>query len=374
MPEITYIDEESEEPAIVDAELVAPAGQPCVTCRAPVETNDQFCGHCGEANAATQALVITEESAGLVKHFQCEGCGAKMTADPDQRSYTCPFCDSTYVVEFDDVMTDRQDPEFIIGFAVTPDKAQEMFQSWLGEGGMFRPGDLKQAKINEKLRGIYLPFWRFTMLAQSQWSAQIGEYWYRTETYTTTDSKGKTVTRTRRVRETEWWPLSGNHHKYHRDYLVSGSQGLNQGDADRIMPFNLPALKRYQPYYLAGWLSEEYSIDRAKAMGICRQRFQQWEEAAIKTFLPGDTSRSLQARTKFSRETSDLCLLPVYLLSYRYGEKVYRFMVNGQTGRIAGDKPYSSKRIWAAVLTGIAVVVVLVLLLMLLFGAFAANA
>ena len=39
-----------------------------------------------------------------------------------------------------------------------------------------------------------------------------------------------------------------------------------------------------------------------------------------------------------SETRPDLILLPVYLLSYRYRDKLYRFLLNGQTGKAAGDK------------------------------------
>jgi hypothetical protein len=41
------------------------------------------------------------------------------------------------------------------------------------------------------------------------------------------------------------------------------------------------------------------------------------------------------------------------LLSYRYGDKLFRFLINGQTGKIAGDKPLSSLRIGMAVAAGV---------------------
>jgi hypothetical protein len=218
------------------------------------------------------------------------------------------------------------------------------------------------------MKGVYLPFWSFSMLAQSDWRASIGEYWYRTETYTTTNSEGKTETRTRRVRETEWWPLSGAHHRFYSGYLVSGSRGLSQADAERIKPFHLPALKRYEPYFLAGWLSEEYSVSRDDALVRCQQEFYGREQSQVAAFLPGDTYRDLQVNTRFSHVNSDLCLLPVYVLSYRYKERLYRFLVNGQTGEVSGDKPVSAWRIGLAVGGGVLLLVIAVLVIILLAG------
>lgn len=356
--------------SVVDPQHSAPQGEPCPACGCPVEPGDRFCPACGTPRdeVATADESGGEPSEPVQTHFRCEGCGAEVATDPGQRSYVCPFCDSAYVVEFSPELTGRQRPEFVIGFAVSPEQAQQKFTEWLRDNGWFRPGDLSQAKVAEKMKGIYLPFWAFSMLAESDWSARIGEHWYRTETYTTRDSKGNTVTRTRRVQETEWWPLSGRHHRYHSGYLVSGSRGLPQKEAERIKPYQLPALKRYKPYFLAGWLSEEYSIQRDAALEICQREFGRREQSNIAAFLPGDTHRDLQVRTRYSKVNSDLCLLPVYVLSYRYRSKLYRFLVNGQTGKCAGDKPVSAGKIALAVGGGLLLLLILVLLFLLLAG------
>jgi hypothetical protein len=361
MSETTYAETPAVDEAVVDDEALAPAGHACAACGAPVDDSDAFCNACG-----TPQQTAPPPAAKLVaqKHIRCESCGAEISTDPGQRSYVCPFCDSTYVVELPSGDSSRQPPEFVIGFAITPEQAQEKFRTWLAEGNWFRPGDLTQAQIEEKLRGVYLPFWSFSMLARSAWSSSIGEHWYRTETYTTMEN-GKMVTKTRQVQETEWWPLEGRHHRYYSGYLVSGSRGLPQQQAERIKPFQLPALKRFEPYYLAGWTNEEYSVDRAAALDRCQQEFHRREQQNVADFMPGDTHRNLHLTTEFSNVNSDLCLLPIYLLSYRYKEKVYRFLLNGQTGKTAGDKPLSRKKIGAAI--GGILLMILIIVLMFVF-------
>lgn len=391
---------------LVDAETAAPGGQLCDACGSPLEPLDRFCPACGSPHevATTAALVAAapvaaEQGASpriasqpnaplsnaplsnappsnalpssalpsntasqangpaleaaddlsASKFFRCQKCAAEVRTEPDQRSYVCPFCDSTYVVEFRPEETGRQRPEFIIGFGVTSEAAHERFHAWFRDNGWFRPGDLVMNAVVEKMRGVYLPFWSFTMLAQSDWAANVGEYWYRTETYTERDEKGNTVTRTRQVQETEWWPLAGRHHSYQRGYLVSASRGLSQSDADSIQPFQLPALRRYEPYFLAGWLCEEYSVVRDEALRKCQQVFYDRESQQVAQFLPGNTHSNLEVRTQFSRISSDLILLPVYVLSYHYHGKLYRFVMNGQTGRFVGNKPVSWTRVLVAV-------------------------
>ncbi len=339
--DIVFLDDDVAQ--IIDTEAVAPSREPCHKCGAPLDEGDHFCVSCG---ATTTSEVKADESppqqrqatADAQKFFRCDNCGSEVATDPDQRSYVCAFCDSTFVAEFSRDVSERQPPEFVIGFAVSPERARALFEQWIGENSWIRPSDLRSQAVADKLRGVYLPFWSFSLQMHSRWEATIGEYWYRTETYRTREN-GKWVTKTRRVQETEWWPLGGLHHRFYSGYLVSGSRGLPQSDAERIKPFQLPSLKRYEPYYLAGWLCEEYSVDREQALVECKRVFFERERRNVAAFLPGNTHRNLEVESEFSQISSDLCLLPVYIISYRYKKKLYRFLVNGQTGKVAGDKP-----------------------------------
>jgi hypothetical protein len=337
---------------------VSPLSTPCSQCSAPVEATDAFCPSCGAPQPKKPELAEAAPAFG----FRCEKCGAEVRCDKDSRSTSCPFCAAPYVVDYAPKETNRQEPEFVLGFSVTSDQADELYRKWVRAGGVFRPADLGQMAQAEGLRGIYLPFWSFSVKADSTWAAQIGEYWYRTETYTETDSKGNTVTKTRQVQETEWWPLQGGHHAYHNFYLVSGSKGLAQEVSEWIQPFELLALKRYAPHYLAGWLSEEYSVEKDAAYAISDAEFRRREQQAIAAFLPGDTHSGLQVDTTFSNVNSDLIVLPIYLRSYRYKGKLYRTLINGQTGKIAGQKPLSPVRIVGAIL----VLIVLIALIYLI--------
>jgi hypothetical protein len=46
-------------------------------------------------------------------------------------------------------------------------------------------------------------------------------------------------------------------------------------------------------------------------------------------------------------------LLPVWLAAYKYRGKSYRFVVNGRTGRVQGERPYSAIKIAFAVIAGL---------------------
>jgi|GEM_PF-169673 len=359
-------------PLQIDCEASLPEEEGCPECGSPVDLNAKFCPACGEDlqdrlgdnqiqnRSETYTRSIQAETDR--QHWKCDSCGSEVTSLGSDRTLHCPFCESTYVAEISTQQSGRQRPEFIIGFGITKERATQRITAWLEDSSWYHPKDLKDAKIVQRLRGIYIPFWSFSTLAQSTWQASIGEYWYRTETYTVRNSKGKTETRTRRVRHTEWWPLAGRHHQYYSGYLVSGSSGLNQSEADAVQPFNLPALQRYQPFFLAGWFSEEYSVAAEQAMQRSLEVFRHWERSNIQAFLPGDTSSNLQTQTSFSGTQSDLCLLPLYMLSYQYNDQNFRVIMNGQTGKVFGQKPIWRTRVnW--VIGGVIAIILLIVLI-----------
>lgn len=346
--------------SVVEAVLAPEDGQlrmqaPCPSCGSPRGGASKFCFACGTPLETPNVPVVARGESGssqtaIPSHtFECQNCGSQVATSVDQRSYVCPFCDSSYVTEIPIDRSGRQRPEFVIGFAITAEQAKQKYYEWLGKNSWFRPGDLPQKAIAEKQKGVYLPFWHFSMQAQSHWSANIGEYWYRTETYTTKDANGKTVTRTRQVRETEWFPLNGQHNKYYYGFMVPATKGISQAEAAAIQPFQLAELSRYRPYFLAGWMAEEYSVEMDPAIEQTKEEFQNRQRNAIAAFLPGDTHSGLNVSTQFTINGSDLILLPVHVLSYRYRDRTFRFLVNGQTGKIVGEKPWSGKRITAFV-------------------------
>src|SRR5262249_37603188 len=137
------------------ASTPTPQGHTCASCGSPVDEGDKFCHVCGATqptvgatNAASTAVPQSNtqsanQSTPGTRTIECKNCGAKISVPADQRSVTCPFCDSNYVVEISaDKQVDRQPPEFVVGFAVTPQQALEKFRAWLSDNSMFRPGDL----------------------------------------------------------------------------------------------------------------------------------------------------------------------------------------------------------------------------------------
>jgi hypothetical protein len=72
----------------------------------------------------------------------------------------------------------------------------------------------------------------------------------------------------------------------------------------------------------------------------------------VRQHIGGDEQRVDQVSTDYRDETFKHILLPVWMAAYKYNGKTYRFVVNGQTGKVQGERPWSIWKIGFAVLAG----------------------
>ena len=191
----------------------------------------------------------------------------------------------------------------------------------------------------------------------ASYEAQIGENYVVTETYTTTVN-GKTVTRTRQVTKTEWRALSGEHAQYVSDVIVTASKGVPNSELERVEPFDLRGLRRYDPAAVVGWLMEEASVAKDAGTLLARDETTQHTQRTLAAFMPGDKHTDLSFNTRFERESVDAMLVPLWVLAVRYdaSKPALRVLVNGTTKKVGGDTPWSVPKIAAAVVVVVAVV------------------
>lgn len=273
------------------------------------------------------------------RSIKCKSCGGVNTVDATVVSTECPFCGSNQVVPQEQVAQVIK-PESVVPFRVDQAKAVAAFRSWLG-GGFFRPSSVKKIarEAQAKIQGIYLPFWTFDAFTSSWWQAEAGHYYYTTETYWATGDKGQRVQRTRQVQNVRWEPASGHLQLPFDDVLVPAAKGVEEAMIQSIYPFDTANLVPYKPEFLAGWGAEAYTVDLREAWTKGQQLIKNQVNAACAQRIPGDTYRNLRVDTAFSQMTYKHVLFPVWLASYRHNNKVYHFLVNGQTGEVQGQAP-----------------------------------
>ena len=76
-------------------------------------------------------------------------------------------------------------------------------------------------------------------------------------------------------------------------------------------------------------------------------------ERDVRFDIGGDRQRIHNMDTTLGEVTFKHILLPVWLAAYKYRGNTYRFVVNGRTGRVQGERPYSAIKITIAVILGL---------------------
>ncbi len=359
---------------------------PCPKCGAQVNfdaaTGALLCPYCGysatipiteqqiqeyDLEKALKEMLAAPQQTGYgegKRSIKCESCGAVNTIDAQVISTECAFCGSNQVVPQEQVAQVIK-PETLLPFQVDHARAVSEFRQWLGRG-FFRPNPVKKIakEADARLQGVYMPFWTFDTLTSSWWRAEAGHYYYEDETYWATDDKGKRVQQTRKVQKIRWVPASGRLQLQFDDVLVPASQNIERSMIERIYPFDTTALVPYEPKFLSGWGAEAYTIDLRDGWQTGQEIIQEQVRSACAQQVPGDTHRNLQVKTAFSNMTYKHVLFPVWMASYRYNDKVYHFLVNGQTGEVQGEAPIS----WIKVALVVALVVIIAVVVMWLMS------
>ena len=275
--------------------------------------------------------------------LRCGECGASIVLG-QYRTAVCPYCACPSVVERP-AAPDLPNPVFVLPFIVNKQRAVADVARWQRRMRLFRRS-FSKATV-EDIKGVYLPAYLYSAVAESRYQARIGENYTETETYTTTDSQGKTVTRTRTVTKTEWRDLHGVHAAYATDLVVTASRGLPNAELEHIEPFDLRNLRRYDPALVSGWLVEEPSMTLEECTVMARVEAQGLEGERLSAFMPGDKFDDLHFKMAVRDESIDPILVPVWVLAVRPDPKqpAVRVVVNGETAEVWGPERWSAWKI-----------------------------
>lgn len=281
------------------------------------------------------------------KTVLCKACGGEMVYDALEIAGECPYCGSNQVMEAKTEKTLA--PGGVCVFKLDAKQAAEKFRNWIKKR-WFCPKEAKETAKPKDFKGVYLPYWTFDTQTTTKYSA---EYGIRRQKRT----KNETVT------VTDWYKCSGTYHEFIDDQAVCGSSRHENGLLNGVQPFNTADNKAYKPEYVAGFASERYSVGLKDAWetakGKITLRLNRNITKKIMSDYHADDVRFLQISPSFKGIKYKYLLLPVWMAGFKYKEKMYRFMVNGQTGRVSGKIPVSPAKVAITVVGVIAVLGIL---------------
>lgn len=280
--------------------------------------------------------------------YLCPNCHAETTIDNFDTAMSCPFCGATNIVKGEALSGLK--PDSILPFRLAKQDALNFGKKWMKKK-LFAPSKCKKNFSPEKFKGVYIPNFSFNTDTVSTYAGQLGEYYY------VTVGSGEHKHTERRVR---WYNVSGELDKSFKDLLVECSTHIDQKQLGKISPFDLVSNEAYREEYLAGYAAERYNTSLKDSFGIAKTFIEPSIRRDILARYKADTVGYLNVSTIYTEIMFKYILLPVWICSYKYKQKLYQYIVNGRTGKSTGKSPVSPLRVLVAILLGLGAIALLI--------------
>lgn len=316
---------------------------PCSNCGAPTSykpgSRSLVCGHCGsETHIAEQPAsskrsetehalhAIPSVSAAGPRTYDCRTCGAGLELPAEQAATQCPFCTSPLVAA---TRSSGSLPDALLPFAIDRTHMRDAITHWT-KGIWFAPtGFARDMQRHGPATPVYLPFWTVDAEVTCTYSGDRG----------TGTSNGKSAA------ETRWTRVSGTLNDAIDDFVVPAQDRVHAALMGRLTPWDTTVLEPYRPEFLAGFAAETSGEPPDTAVKRARSALKTDMEARVKRAIGGDRQKVRSIEIELDQVRLRRVLLPVWVSAYAYRGKVYQVAVNGRSGRIAAERPWSWTKI-----------------------------
>ena len=352
----------------------------CPCCTAPLAfgagTETLVCESCGNSfplETLQQFMEGSEASGGISKYdwgtytprsfeaegelslagYSCPSCGAEITGDDTLGSTVCPYCGQATVVkgQFEGGLK----PDYVIPFKLDKKSAMAAYEEACKKAP-FLPDEFKVKKKIEEMAGVYVPFWMFDCDCDAavSYNAQRVTAW--------SDSKYNYT-------KTDYFRLFRSGTVGFANVPVDGSKKADDAYMEAVEPFDYSEAVEFSPAFLSGFLADKYDVSAEESVERANERVKNSTVAAF-----ADTTGLYTAvvpeseRVSFSDGKIRYSLLPVWMLNIKYANVIYKFAINGQTGKVVGEFPVDSGKKWKyfAKIAGIGYAVAAVIAFLLL--------
>ncbi len=291
----------------------------------------------------------------------CPSCGAQTRFEGHVVGDRCAFCAAPLLVEQSHVQRLIR-AQAVLPFALDKAAAQRVFAQWVGSR-WFAPSALK-ATVREAdgVKGIYLPWWTYDADTMTTYRGERGtrrRVQQNRPSFSHRDTAQAGAATTREV--IDWSPAAGAAQVGFDDILVAGSPSIPPHLARVLDRWDLSRLRPPADEVLSGFAVEVYRIGLEAGFGEARQRMASAINAAIRRDIGGDAQRIHAQQTVVDAIRFKHLLMPVWIGSYRFGGRPYQVLVNGQSGEVEGDRPWSKWKVGVAIVLALLVALVLML-------------
>jgi DNA-directed RNA polymerase subunit RPC12/RpoP len=300
--------------------------------------------------AAMRSGALDREAQQLTgaKQVFCQNCGGETSFTGSLTSTRCPYCATPIQREDVHEAPTRLAVDGIVPFGIDKHAATTAIEHWIN-GRWFAPSEFKKYNRTGAFNSVYSAY--FTYDAET-YSSYAGE---RGDDYTVTVGSGEdahTETRTR------WSHVSGAVANSFDDIAVCANDGLDRKHVAKLEPWPTQMAKGYSAEYVAGHLCRTYDRDVEACFGEAKSTIDDEVRNTVRRDIGGDHQRISSVDTSYNTLSYKHLLLPIWLLTVIYQEKPFQVMINGITGEVQGQRPYSTVKIAAAIVAAVVAVII----------------
>lgn len=263
--------------------------------------------------------------------YTCPSCGAEITGDESLGATVCPYCGNGIVIQnsFEEAFL----PDYIIPFKVDKKAAMGIFEEDFKKRP-FLPDEFKNKKKIAEMSGVYVPFWMF----DCDCDASITYNAHKTSMWSDSDYD---------YVKTDHYKLYRNGSLGFANVPVDASEKVDNMYTEAVEPFDFNDAVDFNAAYLSGYLADKYDVSADDCIGRANERIKiSTEDAFSSTCNDFEGVVTERANISFSDGKIRYALLPVWMLNIKYMDKMYKFAINGQTGKIVGEYPVDKSKKW----------------------------
>ena len=272
------------------------------------------------------------QHAGWTQLTVCPDCNGQIPVQEYTAATRCPYCDNFIVL--DERVEGKFLPKMLIPFQMGKEACKKSLRERF-QKKVFAPTDfLSEARLNT-IEGVYVPFWFFDYDVNATYEGEgrkVRSWTSGNMSYT----------------ETSYYDVQRNIDISYVNIPVDASIQMPDPVMDLMEPYDYGQLEDFDPKYLSGFYAERYNMEAEELEGRARKKMGEDTKAMMQEQISGYSSmREINNSAGVMHEAKSYGMLPVWRYIYSYGKEEYPFYVNGQTGKIVGVVPVSTKKVWS---------------------------
>ena len=277
-----------------------------------------------------------------VHAVRCKGCGGTVAMTPGQTLPSCLFCgsDAAQLQPYD--AEDVEPPEGFLPFEVDETAADSAFREFCS-GSFWYPGDLRNSTLS--LRPLLLPAWAWSGRLETHWAGLVSAH----------SPSGKR-------------PVSGVDDCEFSQILIPASTSLRLQELSALGAYDESGLT----FSGLDDLPSPHEISQMTRSAAQAQAEQEMERRHAQSLRSSVGAVELNTSCVSLELSGRPVLLPVWIGAFRYGDRTYRILVNGQSAVLYGKAPISWWRIAGAALAVVGGLGLVLLMLSVCAGGVAA--